>query len=237
MTIKEWLFRLGLEVLIPGFLSQHIRRVIDLKGISKGELVKMGVIKLGDQARILNMLKGDENTKKSFKLMSHQSIKALLGLSLKHLNEKKIIELVDMLPDQKITEFLLSDTLENKENYSKTIEEKIKGLVIRIEDFYNAKFLKKKENVKKYPKENPIELLERMKMGKYIEKFKENDVLEKEFFFSLDMGNLNEIGVNNIKARLSLLNEIKILKEECLEEEEITLTENNILKKSSSIQY
>ena len=95
MSILHWLFRLNLEEFAPGFIKENIRRVIDLKGISEGNLEKFGVAKKGDQKRIMSMITGEDSAKKGFSYMSHQSMRSFLSLFLK--NTKEIEALVSLI--------------------------------------------------------------------------------------------------------------------------------------------
>ena len=49
MSITCWLSRLNLDEFASGFLKEHIRRVMDLKGINEGNLEKFGIKKAGDK--------------------------------------------------------------------------------------------------------------------------------------------------------------------------------------------
>ena len=97
MSIAQWLFRLNLDEFTDGFLKENMRRVINLKGISEGDLEKFGLKKAGDKKRIMNMIKGDDMSKKAFGYMSHQSIRALLGLFVK--DSKEIESIVHLIPE------------------------------------------------------------------------------------------------------------------------------------------
>ena len=87
----------------------------------------------------------------------------------------------------------------------------------------------------KIPKEEPINVLEKLKMERFLVKFEENDVLGKEEFYKLDDGSLTEIGVDHIASRFALVDEIEKLKKESEEEEEIYFVRE--FKKSQSIRY
>ena len=174
--------------------------------------------------------------------MSHQSIRSLLSLLLK--DSKEIENFVKLIPEGKVTEFQLRDIFE-KDLY-KSYELKVKELLERLHHLEQGK--KPKKTIKlpaRYPKETPLEVLERLGMQKYIPKFIENDVIENEFFYKLDIDTLDgEIGVDNIGLRKILMKEIETVNkknenEEWLLEEALFKAESlkNVLKKSSSIQY
>ena len=163
MSVSHWLFRLNLEQFAPGFIKEKIKRVIDLKGISDGDLDKFGVKKEGDKKRIMNMLKGDDASKKGFIYMKHQSMRSFLGLFLK--DQKEIESLVSLIPEDYITEFHLRDVFEK--NLNQKYEEKVEDMLLKVRTFAEKKKIKKAVDApKKYPKETPIQILERLKMEK-----------------------------------------------------------------------
>lgn len=244
MTITQWLFRLNLETFAPGFLKENLHRVNELKGVSSGDLGKFGITKEGDKKRIMNMITGEESCKKGFMLMSHGSMRALLSLFLKDNHE--IERIVALIPENYITEFHLRDIFEQQN--TKSCEKKVKEMLERVEAFYTKKKLPKTiEKKRVFPKETPSEMLERLGLQKYVEKFIEHDVLEPEIFFQLDEGALQEIEVSNYGLRKKLVKEIESVNEKWQEElnmgdqqdgqEFIVEKVEQILKKSTSIQY
>ena len=226
MTIKEWLCRLNLEELTMGFHKQKIRRVRDLKDFTEGDLEKCDVKKKGDLTRILNMLKGEDNAKKGFTILTSQALRGLLALYVG--NNKEIDSILNMIGEKKLSEFQLRDVFE-KELNRKPID--------KIKEIINGEGKKKETLVKKQkiPKEEPINVLEKLKMERFLVKFEENDVLGKEEFYKLDDGSLTEIGVDHIASRFALVDEIEKLKKESEEEEEIYFVRE--FKKSQSIRY
>lgn len=189
------------------------------------------------------MLTGDEQSKKAFGYMSHQSIRSFLCLFLR--NSKEIEELVKIIPDNQITEYHLRDIFEK--NNGESYETKLKSLIQRIDNFLANKKQRKDVLKKRYPKETPIKILEDLGMQSYIEKFKEHDVLESEFFYQLTEGNLKgELGVESFGLRKEFMKKITELTKKTEEEEEemigaveelIVEKVQNALKKSGSIQY
>ena len=158
MSIASWLFRLNLEEFSEGFLKENIATVEDLKGISESNLTKFGILKSGDQKRIINMIKGEDSSKKAFELMSHQSIRAFLGILIK--DPKEVESIVKMIPEGFVTEFHLRDVFEKDLN--KGLELRAKEMMEKVRMFYSGQKLKKKEEKKKkYPKESPEETLNR----------------------------------------------------------------------------
>jgi len=226
MTVKEWLVRLNVGDLVKGFHQENIRRVRDLKGFSQGDLEKCGVKKKGDLTRILNMLKGDDITKKGFTLLTKQAVRGLLGLYIYKKEEMEIM--IDIIGDHGISEFQLRDVFE-KDLKRKPIE-KLKEM---IEVKKNEKNDKKE---KKIPIEEPKKVLEKLKMERFEGKFVENDVMGREEFYSLDDGMLNEIGVDHIGSRFELMKEIEMLKKLSENEEEEFFFERDLQKKQS-VQY
>lgn len=158
MSITSWLFRLNLEEFSEGFLKENISTVEDLKGISESDLTKFGISKSGDKKRIMNVINGEDSAKKAFELMSHQSIRAFLGILIK--DPKEVESIVKMIPEGYLTEFHLRDVFEKELN--KGIEQRAKEMMEKVRMFYSGQKLKKKEEKKKkYPKESPEEILNR----------------------------------------------------------------------------
>ena len=243
MSVSHWLFRLNLEQFTPGFIKENIKRVIDLKEISDGDLEKFGVKKEGDKKRIMNMLKGDDASKKGFNYMKHQSMRSFLSLFLK--DQKEIESLVSSIPEDSITEFHLRDVFEK--NLNQKYKEKADDMLSKGRTFMGKKKVRKTVDApKKYPKETPIQILERLKMEKYIPNFIENDVLDPECFYKLEMGNLKgELKIDSLRKVLIKENENfnkKGVEGEDIElggplEELIVEQIQNALKKSTSIKY
>ena len=219
MSILHCPFRLNLEELRLASLKKTIRRVIDLKGISEGNLEKFGVAKKGDQKRIMSMITGEDSAKKGFSYMSHQSMRSFLSLFLK--NTKEIEALVSLIPEDHITEFHLRDVFEK--DLTKKYEVKLEDMLVKVRNFVAQKKVKKiKEIPKKYPKETPLEILERLNMQQYIPKFIEHDVWEPEFFYKLELGNLKgDLGVDNYGLRKMLMKEIEEFNKKGVEIEDL----------------
>ena len=240
MSIKDWLFRLGFEGFSEGFMKENIWRVVDLKGLDEGGLETYGVKKLGDQKRIINMLKGDDLSKKAFCLMSKSSIRSLLNLYLK--DSQEIESLVNLIPENLITEYHLRDVFD--EEGKKTLEDRIKLLVEKTRNYLNqGKIEKKPEKKKEFPKETPEEILIRLGMEKNIETFKNNNALMPEIFWNLKTENLSRhLKVELVGKRMKLMKIIDEFngKEDNDEENDLTVNEmNNIigLKKQVSVNY
>ena len=239
MSIKDWLFRLNLEIFAEEFVKENIWRVGDLKGMNEGGLDKYGVKKLGDQKRIVNMLKGDEMAKKAFGFMSKPSIRSLMNLYLN--DPKQVEELVQSIPENTVTEFHLSDVFDDETRG--TLQKKIKEMVNRVENFKKAgKIEKPVEKKKKYPKETPEEILNRLGMEKNVETFIKNDALNPEIFYGLTSDDLERnFQVELVGKRMKLMKVINEFnaKEEDEEEPEKSLGDLSLigLKKQSSINY
>ena len=242
MNIKEWLFRLNLDEFVNEFLKENILKASDMKGINESQLVKFGVKKKGDQKRIIDMIKGDDLSKKAFSLMSHQSIRSFLWLYMN--NIKEIEAVVQLIPENCITEFHLRDIFER--NGKKNLENDINDFIQRIKNSsQNQKVKKSETSTKKYPKETPTQILERLKLESFIEKFKENKVLDAEYFYELNEGELAVIGIESYGMRKLLMKEIDNFNKKSQEveiegsqiHELLNERVQNILKKSGSIQY
>lgn len=240
MSIKDWLFRLGLESFAEEFIKENIWRVGDLKGMNEGGLDKYGVKRLGDQKRIVNMLKGDEIAKKAFCYMSKPSIRSLMNL---YLNEIKEIEkLIQLIPENTVTEFHLRDVFD--EECKGSLEKRIKELVIRVENYKKTgKIEKKQEKTKIYSKENTEDILISLGMEKYVETFKKNNALLPEIFYGLTSDDLEKnFQVELVGKRMKLMkviNEFNAKKDEEIEDGEKSFSDLNAigLKKQSSINY
>lgn len=241
MSIANWLFRLNLEQFTEGFLNENISTVADLSDISESDLEKFSLKKAGDKKRILNMINGDEFSKKAFEYMSHQSMRSFLGFFIK--NSKEIEGFIKLIPENYITEFHLRDIFEK--DFNKSFETKARDLLEKVQLFHSGKKIKKtkKEEVKKYPKESPTEILERLKLEEFIPKFKEQGVLEQEFFYKLNEGLMTGLGITSYGMKKLLMKEIdefnkKEVNEEDNIEKEVSLKKiQRVLLKTKSIQY
>lgn len=225
MSIKDWLFRLGLENYVEGFIKENLWRVGDLKGLDEGGLDKYGVVILGDKKRVINMLKGDELAKKAFGFMSKPSIRSLLGLYMKE--NWKIEALVDMIPENCLSEFHLRDIIDDNKSWV-CLEEKLQELIRKNEKFKKTgKIEKKQEKKKNYPKESVEEILLSLGMEKYIEVFKKNNALNKEVFYSLNKDDLEQVfNVELVGKRMKLMKTIDEFNENKeIEGEEIVMPE------------
>lgn len=151
MSIASWLFHLNLEEFSEGFLRENISTVEDLKGISEKNLTTFGISKSGDKKRILNMINGEDSAKKAFELMSHQSIRAFLGILIK--DPKEVESIVKMVPEGYVTEFHLRDVFEKDLN--KELEQRAKEMMEKVRTFYSGQKLKKRREKEKIPKRKP----------------------------------------------------------------------------------
>ena len=122
MSILHCPFRLNLEELRLASLKKTIRRVIDLKGISEGNLEKFGVAKKGDQKRIMNMITGEDSAVIRVELHV-PSINEILFESLSQKYQRnRSTSFIN--PEDHITEFLLRDVFEK--DLTKTMKLKLK---------------------------------------------------------------------------------------------------------------
>ena len=233
MSIRSWLFHFGLDNLSNGFHQAKIRRVSDLKGIGAGELDEIGVKQLGDRNVLLRMIKGDEEVKKSFQFMYKSGIKAFFDTFTNGKNSEK---LANMLPEGKITEFHLRKLL-HKDTHL-TMEERVTKLRERVMSYEEGKTEEDVIVREKKKKLEPKTLMEKIGMKIYLKKFEENDSLEEEVFYELNLGTLQEIGVDKLGDRMVIEREIKREKEREEEREGSTGRETGtIFSKSCTIYY
>ena len=67
MTINEWLRRLNLHQYTHNFKSKgKIHLVNDLKYLDEGDLTEYGLKLITERRRLMNMLRGDQETKQNF---------------------------------------------------------------------------------------------------------------------------------------------------------------------------
>ena len=205
MNISNWLFRLNLIEYASNFLKENITTVSDLKEISEKNLEKIGIKKSGDRQRILNMIKNDEDHQRAFEFMPHQSIQSFLGFYLK--NSKKIENFLKIIPEEKITEFHLRDVFEK--NCDKNVEEKINEMIEKTKLYYSEGRIFKNAEKKCPFQKNIEEFLKELNLDeKTIEKFREQGVLEPEYFYRLKQNHLKGLGVESFGMRNIIMKEI-----------------------------
>ena len=233
ISIRSWLFHFGLEGLVNGFHQAKIRRVSDLKGIGGGELEEIGVKKLGDRNVLLRMINGDEEVRKSFRLMYKSGMQAFFESFAKGEDSEKY---ASMLPEGKITEFHMRKLVH--EDTHMTMEERIGKLVDRVKTYDEGRTGEEEE--KKGIKMEPKVLMEKFGMKGYLKKFEENDSLGEEVFYELDIGKLEKIGVDKLGDRKVIAREIKREKEREEEGEEdakMGIKGGKAFSKSCTIYY
>lgn len=236
MSIAHWLFRLNLAHFTDSFLQEHLLTASDLQDFKEGDLDGLGVKREGDKKRIMNMIKGDELSKKAFQHMSRHSLSSYLSHFMK--NNQEIESLVKLIPEDCITEFHVRDLFEKEDGRS--LEEKTKELLENLAKFKSGKKIREKEDSKTYSKkETPKEILERLGLADFIEKFREQGVLDPANFAELNEGLVKELGVESLGLRKKLIAEIeKFGKAEQKEDDEESLKGiKRVLLKTKSIQY
>ena len=238
MGIAEWLIRLNLSKYADNFRKEGIFTVSNLKRIGEGDLSHYGLKTFGEKKRVVNMLKGEENTKKAFQLLSKTGVRAVV---MNYTSDENLINsIVENVTENFISEFILRDFFdyENKDLDA----EKMKVLLERVKRIKKGKAWKQKIN---YPKEKPIQILERLNLNDFIKKFEEEKVLNEEIFYKLDERKLEGVlEIKSVGAQMKLLKIIKDFndnKEKMVEEEEKTELPNlgflGMVKKQSSVYY
>ena len=123
-----------------------------------------------------------------------------------YLNEIKEIEkLIQLIPENTVTEFHLRDVFD--EECKGSLEKRIKELVIRVENYKKTgKIEKKQEKTKIYSKENTEDILISLGLEKYVETFKKNNALLPEIFYGLTSDDLEKnFQVELVGKRMKLM--------------------------------
>lgn len=238
MGIAEWLFRLNLSKYAYNFKKEGIFTVSNLKRIGESDLTLYGLKTFGEKKRVINMLKGEDRTKKAFQLLSKTGVR---GVVMNYTTDENVIcSIVNSVTENFISEFILRDFLDYE---NKDLEiGKMKALIAKVEKMKKIRVLKEKIA---YPKEKPREILERINLKNFIKKFEEEKVLDEETFYTLDERKLeNVFEIKSVGGRMKLLKIIKDFndnKDKMVEEEEKVeapkLEFLGMVKKQGSVYY